>query len=113
MKALPSLDSWKGDIFYSWNQKNIIIIKMKLTEPMKETITCKLRLHISQNYKSKRHCHRITKNGLTSIFTSHKWIKETTSPSQDTFGLELSLFVKVADVEQRRSIWKQLERACF
>jgi len=32
-------------------------------------------------------------------------MKETTSPSQDCFGLELRRFVKVADVEQRRFIW--------
>jgi len=29
MKALLSLDSWKDDIFCSWDQEKIIIIKMK------------------------------------------------------------------------------------
>jgi len=31
----------------------------------------------------------------------------------DSLGLKLRRFVKVADVEQRRSTLKQLERACF
>jgi hypothetical protein len=36
----------------------------------------KLRLYISQNYQSQRYCHRVTKNGLTPIFTSHKMKKK-------------------------------------
>jgi len=80
---------------------------------MKKPIICKLPLHNSQIYKIEYYCHRLTKNGLMSIFTHTKWTKTIASRSQDSLGLELKWYGKVAEVEERRSILEQLEHACF
>jgi len=52
---------------------------------------CKLRLHIIKNYKSERHCHRVTKKGLKPIFTPHKMNQRNNILKSRHFSIKVKL----------------------
>jgi len=69
-------------IFCSWNQKNNIIIKMKLIGINEGTNYDYI---LAKNYKSERYCHRVTEKWLTPIFTSHKMNQRHSIPKSRWF----------------------------